>query len=1156
MSTTASSSFHFSPSAGSPAHLASSPTFSSSHDDAVNETPSGLPTSPPSADSSRLSPPLDHHSSSTTSTSASSDAPTPLFERPSSSSSSSTRPHPPTRSVSYKADDIWGTSPTDTSRSLGNGSESTFQRTARAASDGLILTSAFGSGSGFSSANGNGSSDKSRAAGGPGSRLSSLSSEGSSEEQAFFREHQRRSLEHSASQRLTSSKGFLSSPPLAAAPSTTTSLSAARGASSPFFQPPSFLSTTTGSSTPAGSSSVSLPPLLSPTTQSPPTTASLPQSASFPGAGGAETGPPGSKGATLHLGDLDVWMDEAYVRECCALMGWDNVVNVKMSRGASPSSGYCFLTFPSTAEASRVLTRFNTGPPMLMPRSGRTFKLNWGTGLPGLQPRWDGEWSVFVGDLAREVGESDLMTLFTPLFPSTKSAKVMCDPSTGLSRGYGFVRFAEESDMQRALLLGNNATSGLLLHGRTIRISEASGPGANGPSATDGMGHLRERTRTRSGEGSFQQQQQQQSQPHQQPPHLAQQQQPQQQPQQQGYFPPYPPGPPPPHLADGPGYGEHMPYASPSLGGTPGGYPPSNGINGGGGGAFSPSPLSPHAGIYGPPIPAPPGGGMLSPSLNGGGPYGGRGPLSPGLAGPDGGLGTPAASAAARSQIRQPLPAGSVPQGGDPNNTTVFVGGLPACISEETLKSFFHHFGEITYCKIPAGKGCGFVQFVRRQDAELAIAKMNDFPIHGKSRIRLSWGRSQGDKQVEHVRKLASALGVPFDAVWRMVQGQDNSTIKQIASAVGTSGTSSGATAVAQQAAAAGGGGGGGSQQNSPPSSSPTAQHNRMDLRAVANAAGLTESEVLDLVKTGSNAAALVNGAGSSSEFFPRSAAPAHNAEPGVSPTSPAGSEPRGGAGAGAGPYSRVSPSSFAAAFGAGQLPLSPPPSAGPNGVAPSSFAQHQAQFPPPPHQHQSHPHPHAHQQHGAVPVPFPSHSPSPYTAIRPESYALQHPASSPYERVDFADGGRPNSTGAGGGGGGGGGGFPHDRYQPQAFGIPPPAAGKWHDHGPDGVGNYTTSPPPPVPNGALEDGFAGLSLHQHQLHHHPHAPYQPHAQAPRSLPPPLARNQSGAHHPVAGAPEFFPTGLASPTSTNAPPLPPTQQAAGGDGWGWNGVGA
>lgn len=124
----------------------------------------------------------------------------------------------------------------------------------------------------------------------------------------------------------------------------------------------------------------------------------------------------------------------------------------------------------------------------------------------------------------------------------------------------------------------------------------------------------------------------------------------------------------------------------------------------------------------------------------------------------------------------------------DPTNTTVFVGGLPACISEDTLRSFFQHFGEITYVKVPPNKGCGFVQFLRRPDAELAIVKMHDFPIHGKSRIRLSWGRSQGDKQVEHVRKLASALNVPFEAVWRMVQGQDNSTIKQIASAVGGNG--------------------------------------------------------------------------------------------------------------------------------------------------------------------------------------------------------------------------------------------------------------------------------------------------------------------------------------------------------------------------------
>ena len=78
----------------------------------------------------------------------------------------------------------------------------------------------------------------------------------------------------------------------------------------------------------------------------------------------------------------------------------------------------------------------------------------------------------------------------------------------------------------------------------------------------------------------------------------------------------------------------------------------------------------------------------------------------------------------------------------DPHNTTVFVGGLSSLISEDTLRVFFAPFGAITYVKIPPGKGCGFVQFVRKADAERAIERMQGFPIGG-GRIRLSWGRSQ-----------------------------------------------------------------------------------------------------------------------------------------------------------------------------------------------------------------------------------------------------------------------------------------------------------------------------------------------------------------------------------------------------------------------------
>lgn len=40
--------------------------------------------------------------------------------------------------------------------------------------------------------------------------------------------------------------------------------------------------------------------------------------------------------STLHLGDLDSFqMDEAYIRECCARMGWEGVTQIKLIRGTS-----------------------------------------------------------------------------------------------------------------------------------------------------------------------------------------------------------------------------------------------------------------------------------------------------------------------------------------------------------------------------------------------------------------------------------------------------------------------------------------------------------------------------------------------------------------------------------------------------------------------------------------------------------------------------------------------------------------------------------------------------------------------------------------------------------------------------------------------------
>lgn len=184
--------------------------------------------------------------------------------------------------------------------------------------------------------------------------------------------------------------------------------------------------------------------------------------------------------STLWWGELEPWMDEEYANQVCVLMGWDPV-NVKVPNPspdatAQPTnnSGYCYLTFPSPAAAASVLNQVNNGgnaQPTTMPNSNKPFVLNWASSVPSgptppsflptgvlvptAQQQYPKEYSIFVGDLAPETSNSDLVAVFrNPVlglrndrepkfirpFLSCKSAKIMLDPVTGISRGYGFVR--------------------------------------------------------------------------------------------------------------------------------------------------------------------------------------------------------------------------------------------------------------------------------------------------------------------------------------------------------------------------------------------------------------------------------------------------------------------------------------------------------------------------------------------------------------------------------------------------------------------------------------------------------------------------------------------------------------------------------------------
>lgn len=322
--------------------------------------------------------------------------------------------------------------------------------------------------------------------------------------------------------------------------------------------------------------------------------ASFAQQGGVDGNGGSAAG---DAKTTLWMGELEPWIDENFIRSVWFGMG--ETVSVKMIRDKfSGNAGYCFVDFTSPAGAAKALSLNGS----MIPNTSRPFKLNWASG-GGIADRRDDrgpEFSIFVGDLGPEVNEYVLVSLFQARFPSCKSAKIMTDPISGMSRGYGFVRFANEQDQQRAL----TEMQGVYCGNRPMRISTATPKNKSGAT----------------------------------------------------------------------GAPVNMPMAPQNgMGAAPGMY-----------GLGAPSPM----GYYGAPQP-----------MN---------------------------------------------QFTDPNNTTVFVGGLSGYVTEDELRSFFQGFGEITYVKIPPGKGCGFVQFVQRHAAEMAINQMQGYPI-GNSRVRLSWGRSQNN---------------------------------------------------------------------------------------------------------------------------------------------------------------------------------------------------------------------------------------------------------------------------------------------------------------------------------------------------------------------------------------------------------------------------
>ena len=131
--------------------------------------------------------------------------------------------------------------------------------------------------------------------------------------------------------------------------------------------------------------------------------------------------------------------------------------------------GYGFLEFESKEKAGEALETLNG---KLLPKTeDKTFKLNWASYNTNKSNNQNpNEFSIYVCELDPSVNEEILTNFFKEKYKSVINSKIIVDPSTKISKGYGFIKFSDKSESEKAILEMN----GKSLNGKTMKTGTAS----------------------------------------------------------------------------------------------------------------------------------------------------------------------------------------------------------------------------------------------------------------------------------------------------------------------------------------------------------------------------------------------------------------------------------------------------------------------------------------------------------------------------------------------------------------------------------------------------------------------------------------------------------------------------------------------------------
>lgn len=179
----------------------------------------------------------------------------------------------------------------------------------------------------------------------------------------------------------------------------------------------------------------------------------------------------------VHIANLPAMTTERDLREMFGSLGQIQSAKVVTSRAAG-GLAYGFVEYVDVASAERAI---HTMDGWLW--FGTPIKVCWAKHSmhpDAVAESMDADRAVamrggaanshlFVGDLSPEVDDGVLQSFFSR-FASLADVRVMYDPETGKSRGFGFISFRNKSDAEECIAM----TQGQWLGGRQIRVNWAS----------------------------------------------------------------------------------------------------------------------------------------------------------------------------------------------------------------------------------------------------------------------------------------------------------------------------------------------------------------------------------------------------------------------------------------------------------------------------------------------------------------------------------------------------------------------------------------------------------------------------------------------------------------------------------------------------------